>query len=130
MREVAEKILTRLNAGFRYVSDLEQFGRKEHWRSAVDAVRKKAVWRDDCDGFALTAAQLAVEDYGVPEKDVTLVYCTVDGAGHLVCFISGKDETWVIDNRSTAVWSPRQVKYNWISGLTIGESRWRKPDGN
>ena len=129
-REIAEAILARLQDGFRYTTDQEQFGKSEDWRSAIDAVRKKAAWRDDCDGHALTAAELAVEDYDVPKADVALVYCkTETGGGHLVCFLSSPTSTWVIDNRQRAIWSPGQIRYKWISGLTIGESTWRKPGG-
>lgn len=122
----AHTIHTRLNAGFRYKAE-----EREHWQSLADLVRAGATWSDDCDGYALTAAQIAVEDYDVPEKDVALVHCTVEtGEHHLVCFLSDEASTFVVDNRQSGVWTPEQLErrgYRWIRGLTIGEGEWRKP---
>lgn len=125
---IANAVRDALEAGFTYKDDLSNHGRKEHWRSVAHAVREGHDWEDDCDGYALTAAQLAVEDYGVPEADVAIVDVkTETGGRHLVCFISGPNETWVIDNRQRSIWKPAQLPYEIKRGLIIGEGRWRKP---
>jgi len=127
-RTVAAAIKKRLDEGFRWTSDSDTHAMLEHWQSMADAVRAEREWRDDCDGYALTAAQLAVEDVGLPERAVAIVECrTETGGAHLVCFVSGK-ETWVIDNRMSAVWRPNEMRgYRWVRGLTIGEKEWRTP---
>ena len=43
---------------FTYTSDLEQFGVPDDHRSYVQAVQKGTPFKDDCDGFALTAVDL------------------------------------------------------------------------
>lgn len=129
-RDTARRVRDRLDAGFRYAGDLDDKGLVEHWASHADAVRKAGPWRDDCDGYALTAAQLLVEDENVPTRDVLLAYChTETGGGHLVCFVqdSVEGQTWVIDNRQREVWSWRDLRgYEWKSALAIGEKAWRQ----
>lgn len=46
---------------FVYVSDWDQYGVEDDWRSHVETVKQGKVFRDDCDGFALTAVDLLKE---------------------------------------------------------------------
>lgn len=51
-------IVSALFALFIYVPDIEQFGVEDNWRSYAAEVRLGKKFRDDCDGFALTAVDL------------------------------------------------------------------------
>lgn len=117
---VAEKVKARLSR-FRYVPD-----KGEKWRSLADAVRAGGEWKDDCDGYALTAAQLAVEDFNVPRENVALGLCqTETNEGHLVCLITEDGVTRVVDNRHP-VWEWSALPYKWVSAMKLSEpSVWR-----
>jgi len=94
----------------------------EEWKSLADAVREGKDWSDDCDGYALTAAQLAVEDHGVPRENVVLAVCKVEtGEGHLVCLITEDGVTRAIDNRQASAWEWSTLPYKWTSGMRLSE---------
>ena len=42
---------------FNWVSDEKQYGHDD-WRSHADAIRNDKDFSDDCDGFAMTCAEL------------------------------------------------------------------------
>jgi len=129
-KEVATKVRSLLEERFSYASDMAQYGVAEKWRNMAKLVRAKQAWQEDCDGYALSAACLAVEDFKYPEEKVWLVACTAEsGVGHLVCFISDDKLTWVVDNRQRGIWSYKQLEglgYTWISALAIGADKWRE----
>ena len=54
-------IVAALFSLFIYVSDWEQYGVEEDWRSHMETVKQGKKFRDDCDGFALTAIDLLKE---------------------------------------------------------------------
>src|SRR3989344_7278202 len=56
--KTAEEIFIALFRSFSYVSDQEQFGVEDDKRSYAHVVRCGGKFRDDCDGFALTARDL------------------------------------------------------------------------
>src|SRR5690606_9676665 len=85
-------IHTRVWRGFRYTTDMDNYGVEEDWRfpDDVDNIH------DDCDGFAIACRQLA-KDQGL---DTRLVFCyTETGEGHLVCTVGN----YVLDNRCRTV---------------------------
>ena len=122
---VAGEIRARL-ARFTYKAD-----RGEEWRSLADLVRQGKDWADDCDGYALTAAQLAVEDFALPRADVALAMCrTETGGGHLVCLVTEGGTTRAIDNRQSAAWEWSTLPYRWISAMRLAEPGvWRTIEG-
>lgn len=108
-RAVAESVQRRLHSLFIWTPDEKTFGVREDWRSHYMAYRRGVTIRDDCDGFALTAAD-ALLAAGVPRDRIWLAVCrTETGEGHAVCILAGDttDKSYVIDNRQ-----------RWVSRLT------------
>lgn len=99
---------------FIYVPDAEQFDMIEHWPGEDTIPDPPAVFKDDCDGFAL-ACRKHLKKLEIPSD---LVFCkTETGEGHLVCSVEG----WILDNRQRTVLRRDDIPYKWY---LIG-----KPDG-
>jgi predicted transglutaminase-like cysteine proteinase len=96
----------------------------DHWMSHADAVDRGEIFRDDCDGFSLTCAELLYRaEYA--HDQIRIAYCqTETGEGHLVCLASG----WLLDNRQRHVWAWNEITgYKWISSMSLGEPGiWRR----
>lgn len=120
---VAERVRRRLNEGFVYTADLT-----EDWRSRIEALRAHREWRDDCDGYAITASQCAIEDIGVDPVLVLWVFCrTETGDGHLVCLIEEDGTALAVDNRQRAAWEWSRLPYKWISAMRLSDPGvWRE----
>ena len=85
----------------------------EHWTSHADEVDAGEDFRDDCDGFALTCAELLMRA-GYSKKDVMIIYCTTEtGEQHLVCGVNEDDTTYILDNRYDRIY-----KYTNVPGYT------------
>ncbi|HUV85471.1 MAG TPA: transglutaminase-like cysteine peptidase [Methanosarcinales archaeon] len=67
----------------------------DHWHCWADEVERGIPFTDDCDGFAVTCAEL-LKRKGVP--NISLIICLTGGKGHLVCGVTDKDTTWILDN--------------------------------
>jgi predicted transglutaminase-like cysteine proteinase len=112
---------------FIYESDLKNYGKNEDWRSHADAVRKQEYFKDDCDGFALTCAELLMEQ-GISKQKIKLIYCkTETGEQHLVCGVDVNDpdfgETiYICDNRNETMRSIQEMpKYEWQKFMRMSE---------
>ena len=86
----------------------------EHWTSHADEVDAGEDFRDDCDGFALTCAELLIRA-GYNKKDVKVIYCTTETAeDHLVCGVDVDDTTYILDNRYAMVYNYKSKPgYKW-----------------
>lgn len=126
-RETIDRVFDDTRRDFVYTPDGEQFGVREDWRSHVPDVERGLVWRDDCDGFACTAAELLIER-GVAKEDVRLIQCTTEtGGGHLVCAVDVDGDTLILDNRQRAVWPWGVIRYRWLESMRASEpGTWRK----
>ena len=83
----------------------------EHWQMPPLNYDGSQTLRDDCDGFCL-ACRVLLRKLGIANR---LVYCEVEGSGHLVVEADG----WILDNRQqTVVANTFLVNYDWkrISG--------------
>ena len=89
--EDANEVFDRVKAGFRWVSDEEQFGFPEDWRIPKDFDRVTG----DCDDFAIACRELLREK----GYDPRLLTCSIQGVGHLICVL-GKI---ALDNRMRGV---------------------------
>jgi predicted transglutaminase-like cysteine proteinase len=119
---------------FHYVSDQKNYGVNEDWRSHADAVNRKEVFKDDCDGFALTCAELILEE-GIPRDRVKIIICkTEEGEQHLVCGVDIDDDvdfgktTLICDNRNAHVKAWNQMpKYTWQFYMRMDEpGKWHE----
>lgn len=99
-----------------YTTDLQAWGRSEHWESA-DQIDLDALQRnEDCDGFAL-ACRKRLRELDIPNR---LVFCEVPNQGfHLVCEVGG----YILDNRYKRLRNRDKMNYKWIaiSGYEKGD---------
>ncbi len=92
----------------------------ESWDMPPENYDGRQLLRDDCDGFCLACRQL-LRNMNIPSR---LVYCEIDGGGHLVVEVEG----WILDLRLKSVVSNQQLRaYRWlrISGYSAGDP-WRE----
>ena len=91
-----------------YIPDIIKYKLKEYWTIGL---------RGDCEDYALWC----YFECKKIDLEPNLVYCKVNGEGHLVCSVDG----WILDNNNFFV-VPRDVlKYKWISMGTV-EGKWYK----
>lgn len=100
----------------------QQADRGEHWQMPPPHYDGTQILRDDCDGFCL-AARTLLRARGIASR---LVYCKVDGSGHLVVEVEG----WILDSLQSTVVANTLLsaqRYRWlrISGYEPGDP-WRQ----
>lgn len=122
VRDKADAVFVRLRSLFIWMADLVRWGVPEHWASHIDAYEAGLAIADDCDGFALTAAEALLRS-GVPPAQIWIVCCwTETGDYHCVCFAveikDGATVAWVMDNRQRSVWRHDRLPYRWDKGHT------------
>lgn len=99
---------------------IEHPDRAEHWQMPPENYDGKQTLKDDCDGFCL-ACRVLLRKRQIPNR---LVYCEIDGSGHLVVEVNG----WIFDNKQKTVVANRLLSdYRWlrISGYGAGDT-WRE----
>ena len=112
MRETYHKVKNL----FIYQTDEEMYQVREDWRSHAESVKKGKIFRDDCDGFSLTCAELLYEQKRF--EDIRLVHCLTETNGsHLVCYCDG----FVLDNRQRTIMDWELVPYTWIKSMSLNE---------
>lgn len=122
-----KQLLALLNGIFHRVKSnfLNQPDRGERWDMPPPGYNGKQLLRDDCDGFCLACRSL-LRQLEIPSR---LVYCSVDGTGHLVVEVNG----WIMDNLQQTVVANTLLsaqRYRWlrISGFNQGDP-WREIRG-
>jgi predicted transglutaminase-like cysteine proteinase len=121
--KIAEKTHWDVLTHFVYVPDkIQHPDYFDHWASHADAVEAGEIFRDDCDGFALTCAELLVRS-GQDKETVRIAMCkTETNEGHLVCVCN----EWVLDNRQRFIKRWSTLPYEWISSMKMSEpGTWR-----
>jgi predicted transglutaminase-like cysteine proteinase len=97
--ETLNKIHKLVHNSFTYVPDKKNYNLIEHWTSHAEEVKLGKKFKDDCDGFALTCAELCIEA-GFNRSDVRVIICqTETGEWHLVCGVNTEDDTIILENR-------------------------------
>ena len=111
-----QKILDEVHRGFTYRSDLETFGKLEHWATPDELGVK---FQGDCDDFA-TMCVGKCRDAGFPAR---FLYCKTPTGYHLVCEVDG----YILDNCYKHVMYRNELPYRWISisGVKPGDA-WRE----
>jgi len=101
---------------FTYRYDSEQFpGVPDDWRSYADDVELGIPFQDDCDGFALTVAELLIRR-SVPADSVSLAICeTETSTGHLVCMVDGL----LLDYRRPLFLAWDKANYTWYGYMKM-----------
>jgi predicted transglutaminase-like cysteine proteinase len=128
--QTVENVFGDVRRDFIYTPDSEQFKMREDWRIHVDEVEAGQVWRDDCDGFACTSAELLIK-HGIARERVSLMMCRTETGGlHLVCGVQDGEGIWyILDNRQRRVIAKFQVAYKWLGSMLASEPGiWREGD--
>lgn len=118
-KQIAEEVHERVYPLFSYVKDIDNpdIQMTEDWRSYAEQVRRGESFSDDCDAFACTSQELAVE----AGARAAIAFCRVEESagrgGHLVCLVWDEDGegAWVIDNRHKWVMPWNELDYEWVS---------------
>lgn len=113
---------------FKYTSDKKNYDKPEDWRSHAKEVNEGKEFKDDCDGFALTCAELILEQ-GVDRERVMIIICkTEENEQHLVCGISIDNDpdygktTYICDNRNKTVKAWNEMhNYTWQYFMKMSE---------
>mgnify|MGYP001106026590 FL=1 len=113
-KEIADKVHSLVESKFTYIHDDKQYMMNEHWTSHAEEVLQGDNFKDDCDGFALTCAELLITE-GIDKKEVSVIYCeTETGEAHLVCGIYSDGKTYILENRYGNVYDWKdKPKYVW-----------------
>jgi predicted transglutaminase-like cysteine proteinase len=102
---------------FEYKTDLEKFGKLEHWQDPkqLKEALDKGVLVGDCDDFAL-ACRFLLREKGIQSR---LVMCFIGDEGHLVLEVQG----YILDNRHDRVKRIDELSYEWVkmSGYNDGD---------
>lgn len=117
---VLKQVFYRVKANFRNWPD-----RGEHWQMPPRDYDGSQALKDDCDGFCLAVRTLLRRQ----QIRSRLVYCKVDGTGHLVVEVNG----WILDSLQKTVVANTLLttqQYQWlrISGFNKGDP-WHEISG-
>ena len=129
-KEIADKVHSLVESKFTYIHDDKQYMKNEHWTSHAEEVLQGDDFKDDCDGFALTCAELLITE-GIDKKVVSVIYCeTETGEAHLVCGIAVDGKTYILENRYGNVYDWKdKPKYVWKYFMKFDEpGQWFKVD--
>jgi predicted transglutaminase-like cysteine proteinase len=103
--KVIDEVFDLVNQRMNYDSDQRVFGKVEYWKSWKDEILAgKTNIKDDCDGYALTFAELFLHK-GFEKKNIAICFCSIEDEHtkqlewHLLCKVKADDGNWyVVDN--------------------------------
>ena len=101
---VAERVNSDVNASVTYKTDLEQYGKPEHWCLPTDF--------GDCEDYALLKRKMLI-DAGFDRDKIHLCTCFVDGAGHCVLLVETDRGNYILDNNQSEPVEPSFLSYKW-----------------
>lgn len=126
--EILEELQEKCWSLFDYVYDKRQYMVEEHWTSHAEEVEDGIRFRDDCDGYACTMAELLLNN-GIPKERIHLIYCICEnGEAHLVCGCTIGQDTYIAENRYKKVyrWVDRK-DYQWMYMMHLSDKgNWKK----
>jgi predicted transglutaminase-like cysteine proteinase len=113
---VLSEIHKNIKNRFIYKSDMDIWGKSEHWEG-YDQIPDSGTIRGDCDCFAM-ACRKECRKLKIPSR---LIHClTENKVGHLVLSV----DKWILDNRQDTVVEKESLGYySWIraSGYERGD---------
>ena len=106
---IAERINSQVNASVTYKTDLEQYGKPEHW-----CLPDKF---GDCEDYALLKRAYLLEQ-GWDADKIHLACCwTETGDYHCVLLVDTDSGWYALDNRHSAPMPPSSLGYTWDKAL-------------
>ena len=116
---LAERINRDVNASVKYKTDLERYGKPEHWCLPTDF--------GDCEDYALLKRKLLLEHGWSSDKLGLCVCYTQSGEGHCVLWVDTDKGSFILDNNYAFPMKPSELPYKWESML--GDGAWRQLHG-
>lgn len=118
IHETARRAKTMTDQAITWTADQDTMGKPEHWQSHATRILADQTYRadDDCDGFALTCAELCIH-FGIDPTDISIMLCEIPGVGfHLVCLVDDLElqTSWVLDNNERTPKHFTGVNLRWI----------------
>jgi len=102
--DIAERINRDVNASVTYKTDLEQYGKPEHWCLPTDF--------GDCEDYALLKRKMLI-DAGFDRDKIHLCTCFVGGDGHCVLLVETDRGNYILDNNQSEPVQPSFLSYKW-----------------
>ena len=109
--KLASRINSDVNASVTYKTDLEQYGKPEHWCLPTDF--------GDCEDYAL-AKRNALLNAGWPKNKLGLCICEAFGSGHCCLWVETDKGSFILDNNYALPVKPSELPYKWESMLCDG----------
>ena len=107
--KLAERINSDVNASVTYKTDLEQYGKPEHWCLPTDF--------GDCEDYALLKRAYLLE-HGWDADKIHLACCwTETGQYHAVLLCNTNKGWYILDNRYQWPMPPKSLPYKWDKAL-------------
>lgn len=106
-----------------YVPDRQTQGVPEHWQSHASRILESKLYmaKDDCDGFALTAAEL-LAIRGFDRSRLVLEFCqAVPDEYHLALTVRDPTGDWLIDNNYKMPVRVRHTNYSWHKMMRLSD---------
>lgn len=127
MKKLARKVNNQVQDLFIPTDDDTQFPDSfDDWRSYADQVERGEKFRDDCDGYCLTCAELLIRAGADPRQVKVCDVKVPKMSWHLVCAYG----PWVLDNLFRYVYYWKDANYYWRRSMKMSEAGiWRIIDG-
>ena len=109
---LAARINRDVNASVKYKTDLERYGKPEHWCLPTDF--------GDCEDYALLKRKLLLEHGWSSDKLGLCVCYTQSGEGHCVLWVDTDKGSFILDNNYAFPMKPSELPYKWESMLCDG----------
>ena len=122
IKDINDRVKRMVSNAITWASDDDTVDKIEHWQSHANRILSDEDYHthDDCDGFALTSAELC-KHYGIDPSLIRIVFCEIPNTGyHLVCSVDDPDEntTWVHCNNERRVVKWDDLDYVWIKYMS------------
>lgn len=119
---VLNQVNTRINKAIKPVSDIRQFGKREHWTTNTKA--------GDCEDFAL-AKRAALLRQGFRAPDLLLTMARRKGEAHTVLVVRTRDGDFVLDNMRDEVLPVNRTGLGYVK-MQSGDNggQWVRITGN
>ena len=113
---------------FTWQSDLQTFGKIDHWQDFAKEVREGTQVKRDCDDFALTCALIGIEDFGLPASNWIIARVHSGSApmdrqfDHAIALYSspGIGYRIVLDNIQPSPIRAGLLNYQWYDWCRVG----------
>lgn len=119
---VLNQVNARVNKAIKPVSDIRQFGKREHWTSNTKA--------GDCEDYAL-AKRAALLRQGFRASDLLLTMARRNGEAHAVLVVRTRDGDFVLDNMRDEVLPVNRTGLGYVK-MQSGDNggQWMRVTGN